>query len=188
MGKKSLIPITTEEDAKYYAMREVQKMRHRDLQRACICRGMPFQEVENASTPDLITWFTNHYNNGKDDNLIDEYDGYIESILVARGHTRGKGILHPTLRLGYSGDDTPGTDDIRAMRKQKEPAPVKEIKPKREKDEETGMVKGTKKHLTSELFAKGIPLPEVIKKVLEKFPDAQEKSIKIWYNRLKPKK
>ena len=61
---------------------------------------------------------------------------------------------------------------------------VKEKKEPRKKDA-NGLFQGTKKSYTYELQKKGKTLDQVITKVTRKFPDAQTKSIRIWFNKSK---
>jgi ATP-dependent exoDNAse (exonuclease V) beta subunit len=57
-------------------------------------------------------------------------------------------------------------------------------KKKRQRDER-GLVAGTKKSYTFELTAKGYDLERVTRRVLKKFPDANAKSISLWYRKAK---
>ena len=57
-------------------------------------------------------------------------------------------------------------------------------KKKRQRDER-GLVAGTKKSYTFELTSKGYDLERVTRRVLKKFPDANAKSISLWYRKAK---
>jgi len=74
------------------------------------------------------------------------------------------------------------TSRVQAEKPNKANIPKSEKKPT-EVDKETGVRKGTKKNLTYTLAKQKIPLEKVVKQVMKEFPEAQEKSIKIWYKR-----
>lgn len=173
------------------ANRQLQKMRHRDIQRECILRGMSFQDVVGFSVPKLIGWFTDHLDDGQDISRLNEYDAWIEKELTRNGTKDETGaLLHPAFRFGVAGD----IDDMedRELRKSTKVPKVRGEKPKddkpkvkRVKDETTGVMSGTKKSLTFELTRAGKKKDEIIEKVMEAFPDANEKSINIWIKRCK---
>ena len=82
------------------------------------------------------------------------------------------------MRLGYIGEK----DEEGNIIKRKKVPGIKKSKYKkpREKDE-NNLVKGTKKSYTWELTKKGLNLERVIRRVQKKFPDANEKSIRLWH-------
>jgi hypothetical protein len=177
MGKKH--QNTTIEDR---AHAELQEMKHKDLKRACIVRGLEFEQVVNLTVPALSNWFVQNYENGQNTILLDEYDAWLLGVLKERGIKDGDALLHPSLRLGYHGEFNPETGDIITKR----PKGIKKPKkPKRERDEETKLFTGTKKALTYKCQKEGKTLDETYKIVKEQFPEAVEKSMKIWYNRSK---
>lgn len=158
------------------AMRELSKMRHRDLQRACIVRGLPSQELVDFDHWRLVQWFTKNFENNQDEKLLLDHDLWVEEQLKEHGYTNGDALLSPALRFSYIGN-------IEEMEKPKSPKPQIAIKINKVKstiDEITGIRSGTKKALTYELALMGKGIDEIIKKVKEKFPEAQDKSIKIW--------
>jgi len=147
----------------------------KDIKRNCIARGMGFNDLVDSTIPSLQSWL--HYNNNNDiePNRLDEFDDWVEKILLEKG---SGDLIHPNLRLGYIGEK----DKDGNVKKTKR---VKGIKKKRKKREKTkdGIYAGTKKALTFKLQQKGRSLDRTIKKVMRKFPDASEKSIKIWYKK-----
>lgn len=148
---------------------------YRDLKIACIVRGMPFDEVLKADFFRLSNFVQNNVLVSQNMSLLDDYDDYLESVLKERGQTD---LIHNSLRLGYVKKE--GDDDY-------VPKPLKvktEKKPAREKDS-NGLFKGTMKSYTFELQKKGKTLPQTLVKVLRKFPEAKEKSVKIWFNKSK---
>jgi len=185
MGKKKFRYEPDERSVHDIVSREVQGMRHRDLQRACVMRGMPFKEVVEATDPDLINWFTKHYHEGQDMTRLPEFDAWVDSELKRVGVKDGDPLFHSSLKLGYfKADDIEDSELKPKKNKQSDTEkPIKEKKDKRVKDEETGMVKGTKKALTYQCCREGLSVADTLTRVLESFPEAQPKSITIWFKR-----
>lgn len=153
---------------------------YKDLKRECVARGMPFTEVTGATFPHLTNWLLTNILRKKDDNLLIEYDNYIEDILREKGQND---LIHKSLRLTYLGEDL----DEKGETIKRQPKPPKEKKAPKERTQ-SGLFKGTKKAYTEQLFERGKTLEQTIIKVCRKFPDAKEKSIKIWYNKFKKAK
>lgn len=149
---------------------------YKDLKREAIVRGMPFPDATAASIFELISFIENSTEK-PDFSLIDKYDDWADKQLELCGYPLGKSLRHPSLRLGFIGQK----DDEGNVIKQKRIKGLKKPKkPKRERDV-NNLYKGTKKSYTFELAKKGLSLERVTRRVLKKFPDASEKSIKIWY-------
>lgn len=144
-------------------------MTYRDLKKEAIIRGMPFPDVTGAGIGDLISYIESS-NNKPDRHLVEAYDDWMDKQLEMVGTKQS-----PSLRLSYIGE---GEDGKPKKKKIKEKKPKKE---KRERDE-NNLYKGTKKSYTFELAKRGFSLERVARRVLKKFPDASEKSIKIWYS------
>lgn len=148
--------------------------RFRDLQRACIIRGMPPQQLVEGDIYRLHKFIQDNKNKEVDIGLLEDFDNWREKLLEEK---HGKG--EPYVKLGYIGK----TDD------EGKPLMVYQPKPKKakkhiEKDNEMGgLWKGTKKHLTMQCKKDGLTLDKTISKVMESFSDAKESSIKIWYKR-----
>lgn len=160
--------------------RELQNFTHKDLKKACILKGMSFEEATGGlSHPDMVNWYLQNYDRGDNPNLLTEYDAWREAILVAKGHKPGDPLLHPDFKFGHIGE-------IEKLDKPTEPRISKvpsTTKPKAEMDEKLGVRKGTKKAMTYELTNAKVELGEIIKQVQAAFPGAEEKSIKIWQKR-----
>lgn len=175
-------PVVTKEDK---VNRALQGLKHRGLQRECILRGMPFQEVVDSDHWKLATFFYDHFEDPEDLLKLVDYDTWMEQQLEERGYKKGDVILSPSFRFGFAPEmekigppQTPG--------RPKSDKPVGDpIAPpaKREVDTETGVVSGTKKNLTYQLTDQGLAIDEIIDKVIEQFPQADPKSIKIWNKR-----
>lgn len=159
------------------AYKQLVNMRHKDLKIACVLRGMPFEEVVNTTTPGLGSWFCSNYDKEQNKQLLDDFDDWLEPQLS------DPALKHPMLRLGYSGPkDEEGNVIIPKTLKPKTKAPSK---PRKERDAKTGIFKGTKKQLTYECAHNGETFEDTCGIVKEKYPEAVDKSIKIWYNRAK---
>lgn len=162
------------------ALRELTHFKHRDLQRACIVRGLTSQEVVDKSHTSLVQWFIENYENTQDENLLINHDIWVDEQLKIRGYKVGDALLAPSLRFSYVGE----------IEKMDKPKIIKAIKPvvteKKEKstiDTQTGIRAGTKKALTYQLTIEKMHIEQIIKKVKAAFPEAEEKSIKIWNKR-----
>lgn len=158
-------------------------MTYRDIKRQAIILGMPFPDATGNSIGALLN-FINRTDNQPDPSLIDKYDDWMDQQLSDIGYAKDDPIRSSRLRLGFLGDEQ--EDGSRRARRIKGIKKPKEKK-KREKDER-GLLTGTKKSYTFELASKGYDLDRVTRRVLKKFPEANPKSISLWYrkaNRLK---
>jgi len=165
------------------ALRELSNMKHRDLQRACIVRGMPSQDMVESDHHKLVSWFIENYDNTQSEELLINHDGWVEEQLIARGYKKGDVLLSPALRFSYVGNiEEIEKPKIIKPHNEKE-KPPNERKEKSTVDVNTGIRTGTKKALTYQLTISGLSIGEVIKGVKNKFPEAEDKSIKIWFKR-----
>lgn len=157
------------------AEKEASQMKWIDLQRACISRGMSFDQYLRSNHAQLVDYFVRFYHNKMDNTRLDAFDEMVQEEM------RKKGQDEPFIRLGYIGetDDQGNITMFKRIKKHKKPKSTK----KRERNEKHGIWKGTKKELTYQCATEGIPLKETIERVMSKFPDAKEKSIGIWYKR-----
>lgn len=154
-----------------------QKMRYKDLQRACIVRGMDFDILVQCDIHRLQSWLVKHFEDDVDPVRLDNFDSWRE------GYMKAQGIDEPFVRLGYVAE----TDDITGeIIKRKKLRNIKKPKFKRERNTQLGGIfKGTKKELTYQCELQGKTLEDTISIVTEKFPEAVEKSIRIWYKKSK---
>jgi len=170
------------------ALAELDNMTIRQIQRECALRGLSPRRVVKWDIPKLSSWFIEHFLDDRDPENLIEHDKAVEELIRKRNTKLGREtipeLFHPSLKLAYTGGDDNSGRKPRVPKIKGFKAPKK----KRERTEQ-GVFKGTKKALTFELAASGMEKADVIKKVLEEFPDAREKSIGIWYNKaLKEKK
>lgn len=153
--------------------RDFGDMTYKDLKKAVVLRGMDFEEVITGDFPRLQGWLYKNQHLPQDKQLLTEFDNWVDENLRLNG---SHDLVHPQLRLGYVGDREGGELKI------KKEKPIKLKKTKREKTAQ-GVYKGTKKALTLSLAEEGETLENTIEQVIETFPDASAKSIKIWYKK-----
>lgn len=185
MRKKKEPVRNPKKDAYLRASSAGNHMTYRDLKRQAITLGMPFPDACGCGIFGLINYI-DHAKTEPDPTLIDKYDKWIEHHWDEIGLPANDPLRHPNLRLGFIGNEVdPETGEVKQKQRRvpglKKP---KKGKPKTEKDS-FGHVKGTKKQYTWELAHKGYELPRVIRRVLKKFPEANEKSISLWYRAAK---
>lgn len=155
-------------------------MTYRDIKRQAIILGMPFPDATANSIGSLLNYI-NSTDNQPDPSLVDKYDEWMDLQLSELGYDKNDPLRSSRLRLGFLGeereDGSRRSKRIKGVRKPKE-------KKKRQKDER-GLVVGTKKSYTFELASKGFDLDRVTRRVMKKFPDANPKSISLWYRKAK---
>ena len=166
-------------DAGSLASIHLQDMKLKDLKRAVIVLGMPFEEVVSSSVPQLESYYIRHQGNKMNIELLDKFDEWHEDHLKNECGL-GPEYFHPDLKLGYVTEEDPETGEVKKRRIKG----YKKTRKKRTKNE-FGIFSGTKKALTYECFKQGLTKQETIEKVMEQFPEAREKSIGIWYNKAK---
>jgi len=147
----------------------------KELKKNCISRGLEFEKALSYDFPNLSNWLLKNAHVKETEELLDLYDDWLEAKLRADGNDY---LVHPSLRFRYMGSKDEDSDEEKPIKKEKE----KVVKVKREKDV-SGLYKGTKKQYTFDLQRNGKTIDQVLTKVIRKFPDAKEKSIKIWFNR-----
>lgn len=156
----------------------LESMTYRATKRLAVSLGMPFPDACAAGFPEL-QGFIQRTNEREDPSLISQYDEWMDAQLAARGYPPEDPMRHYQLRLSYISEDSMAKAPKMGLKPKKD---KKEVKPKREKDE-SGLWKGTKKSYTFELAKRGYTLDRVTRRVLKKFPDANESSIKQWWKR-----
>lgn len=153
-------------------------MRIKDLKQAAVVRGLSFRNTVEFSVMELQGWLLKNWENILDKTLLNDYDVWLEKELKDEGLEY---LIHPMLRLGYSGEDDQGNEVKRQIKNIAISGGVptkKEIalfKPK----------KGSKKSYVYTLIRKNprITTEELIETVSEQFPDVSIGSIKSWASR-----
>lgn len=153
------------------------------FKRECVIRGMDFDQVINADIPTMYTYIVENFNNEKDTSLLDKYDDYVDKLLRLHGSDE---LVHPSLRLGFIGERDEETGLVTKMKRIAGMSKNK-VRKKRASKTAYGVVGGTAKALTFELFGQGKSKQECIQIVGEKFPKASDKSVGIWWNKAKRK-
>lgn len=157
-------------------------LKYKQLKVECIIRGMSFEEVLGKSVYDLNSWVAKNFTNKIDHSLLDKFDDWQDGVvkkIVKNKSKSSKVIVHPSLRLGYIAEKD---DEGNVVKRRRVKTIFKKEKKKRERTKD-GIFTGTKKAYTFQLQQEGLPKEEVIKMVIDKFPDASQKSINIWFNK-----
>lgn len=147
-------------------------MRYIDLQRACIIRGIDFDHLVNCDIGGLHTWVINHWGDPIIEDRLHQFDQWRMDKMKEIGKEG-----EPFIRLGFMGEENEETGDIDINKPKRINKPLKD---KRERDDATGIFKGTKKALTFQCIKEGKTIEDTIATVIAQFPDAKDKSIKIW--------
>lgn len=156
-------------------------MTYKDLKRKAIILGMPFPDACSAGVFDLLHYI-NVSEEKPDKSLIDKYDDWMDKQLENIGYSKDDPLRNSRLRLGFLGEE-----EENGQRRTKRVPGIKKPrgkKPPRERDE-FNLIKGTKKSYVFELTAKGFEFDRVIRRMKKKFPEANEKSINLWYRMAK---
>lgn len=156
---------------------------YQDLKRKAVILGMPFPDACSASVFQLINWI-NTSEEKPNKHLINEYDDWMDRQLEIAGLAKDDPLRSSKLRLGFLGEE--GEDGKRKTRRVSGIKKPREKKPPRERNE-FNLIKGTKKSYVWELTSKEYELERIIRRMKKKFPEANEKSINLWYRTAKRK-
>ena len=149
----------------------------KDLKRQAITLGMPFPDACGSSIGGLINYINRPDNPEPNPELINEYDKWLLNQLDDMGVPADDPIRSSRLRLGFISEEN---ENGEITKKKRVPGISKsKFRKPRERDE-FNLLKGTKKSYTFELTKKGYDLERIIRRVQKKFPEANEKSIKLW--------
>jgi hypothetical protein len=189
MSKKKALAKFSHEDRLSPAEKQLTRMKLKDIRRACVARGMDFDYAIESTIPQISGWFIENYDRGQNLLLLNEFDAHVEAKLKAlknpdgtNKYKDGDAVFHSALKLGFIGSkDEDG--NVTSTKKPRLKALNKQKKAQKERIEGTKVFKGTKKAMTYELTIGGTAFPEIWEKVSKQFPEAQEKSVKIWYKR-----
>lgn len=186
--------------ANYHGMhpvdKQLQNMNYRDLKIACIVRGMEFNDVVEGYHGTLAAYFRQNYGDGGDVELLEEFDVWMDQQLAKNNIPADD----PLRLFKLSSTLDPETDELLLKRRRIRKAGVKvpkKTKAKAERNKDFGVRKGTKKEYTMTVYKKLHDLgknldskklqAKLIDKVMAEFPEANEKSIKIWISQAKKK-
>lgn len=182
MSKKSKTKQQRLESLEERIYRVLTTLKHKDLQRECILRGLEPKFIVEWDHNKLVSWFYKNFENTQDQNKLIEFDVWRDDKLHQEGYLKEGELVAPALRFAFVGNiatmDKP--HDIKPSKADKVPKNIK--KPKIAVNEETGVREGTKKAMTYKLAYQQpeLPMEEIIEKVILAFPLAEAKSIKIW--------
>jgi len=158
----------------------ITNMKYIDLQRACIVRGIDFQELVEGDFPRLQVWLNKNWGNKKNPLLLNAFDEWRRTLMSVMNHPNDE----PFIRLGFINQTDPTTGAVIST---KRPRKITKDKKKRERTEE-GLLTGTKKSLTYECCKAGKSYEATLAEVLSKYPDAAPKSVRIWFKRAEKSK
>lgn len=156
-------------------------MTYKDLKRKAIVLGMPFPDATGCGIFDLLRYI-DRSDNKPDKSLIDKYDEWVEQQFESNGIPKDDPLRSSRLRLGFLGEE--GENGVRKSKRVPGIRKPKEKKAPKERDS-FNLIKGTKKSYTWSLVEKGYELERVIRRVKKKFPEANDKSISLWYRAAK---
>lgn len=171
------------------------KMDYRALQAACIMRGIDFDDLVNSDWGYLGSWFIKNFDNKVERQNLELFDDWMQEQLLQRGYKKNDPVY--LYRKFSVSDDNEVTSKVRTRSLRKADVPKKKHQ-KKERDKTFNIFKGTKKEYTYKLAeslfnSKGSKYEEkslikkfsaqLVTKVIDKYPEAKEKSIKIWMKR-----
>lgn len=180
--KKKDKPVPSKEKSNFLGVAG-RNQTYRDLKRKAVILGMSFPDACSASVFQLINWI-NTSEEKPNKHLINEYDDWMDRQLETAGLAKDDPLRSSKLRLGFLGEE--GEDGKRKTRRVSGIKKPREKKPPRERDE-FNLIKGTKKSYVWELTSKEYELERIIRRMKKKFPEANEKSINLWYRTAKRK-
>lgn len=172
------------------AYKELSQFVYKDLKVACIVRGIEFQDVVHGDHGSLASFFIKNYDKAQDPELLEDFDNWMDRQLELSGIAEDDPLRQ--FRLSSSLD--PDTEDTKLRKRKLKGVKIpKKKRKKRERNSTFNVIKGTKKEFTMELVKKLMGLGKnmeskklqatLVKKVVEKYPDANPKSVMIWYKR-----
>ena len=162
-----------------HAVTMIEKLTFPNLKRECILRGLQFEMVGSMSVLKLQGWFLHHFDNPIIKDSLNKYDEWVTNELKSRN--ADPLLYSDAFKLGTIITKDAETGETRRKRGHNRITKVREKKARTEDN----LYVGTKKAYTFSLQKQGLTKAEVIEKVIEKFPEAKEKSIGIWFNKAK---
>ena len=168
-------------------------MKYQDIKAACIMLGMDFEDVANADFFKLNSFYAaNKFKSKPVEDRLHSYEDWVQNILIKRGHKQDSPLVKYR-EFSAKTDEEVGGESYEAKSKRSiaKKAGAKKEPPKKKDKNEFGIYSGTKKDYvykkTKKYFEEGNPndkaLRRVIRKTIERFDDAKEKSIRIWFRK-----
>ncbi len=191
MAKKSYSVIPRDHPTRK-AFEELASFRYSDLKAAVIKRGIDFDILVASDHGKLSDYFIHNYDKPVNHKRLEEFDKWMDLKLKEKGYEENDPVRQ------FKQFTMPEEEIEEKPKKKAEPKP---IKPKKVKNKEFGIFGGTKKELTYSLVRDlvnkmgdkydGKELikkfsDQLFKRVQAKFPDANDKSVKIWFKRALP--
>src|SRR6478736_3017978 len=173
-------------------LHELADLKYKDLKGECIMRGMSFDDIVKADHNKLGSYFIRAYDTRRNEELLKIHEEKMDAFLAEKGYSETDPLR---AFREFTGEEKPEVEEVIKIAK-----PKKEPKPPKVKDKTFNIFSGTKKQLTYELAhslfkAKGEKYKfdhkelcskfsgQLFVKVQAKFPEAQDKSVKIWMSR-----
>jgi hypothetical protein len=172
---------------------KIGNMRVVELQASCIMRGLDFTDVVEWDFGKLASWLIKNYDKDSNRDLLEDFDIWVDGKLEGRGYEENDPIRQ---FRKFSNLDDEQNPQVKTKALKKAGVPKK----KRTKKERNGLgiFKGTKKEYTYSLAKSLIEKygdkytnkeiskkfsSQLFNKVLKKYSDAKDKSVKIWMKR-----
>lgn len=166
-----------------------------DIKKACIIRGIDFDDLVNKSVPDQCNWLVANWDNPINRDLLETFDDYVDEHMASKGYAEDDPLRLYRLSTSVS-EDEEGDEKLKMKTKNKKLG-IKVVKKKKLRNTQFGIFSGTKKEytytLTRDLHEKKPDMDSntlkkvysnrMIERVQKKYPEAQPKSIKIWFSR-----
>ncbi len=151
-------------------------LKYKDLKKAAIMRGFPFNLIGNYGVHELQSWLYQNYKNDIKPQLLQEYDKWVDESLMSQGYIDEP--IHIDLKLGDYAVDEDGNE----IRRKRNVALMGAIKTPEEKAAFIPK-KGSKKQRVYQLVEQELDTQEIITKMDEEFGNINDGSIKSWCSR-----
>jgi hypothetical protein len=170
MGRRSRYTIDSELDP---INKWMSQLKLKDLKRACIMRGLSFRMVGEYDVHQLQSWLYRNHSTRQDPRLLEKFDIWRDKTLMEEGAIDEP--IHIDLKLGFYKTDKDGGE-------KRERRNVNLLGVTKSLEEQAIFVprKGSKKTLAYDLIREGKSTQEIIKIVMDTYPDVSEGSIKVW--------
>ena len=165
-------------------------MKYPDIKGACIMLGMDFEDVANADFCSLNSFFAeNRHRTNPVQDRLHQYEDWVAGQLLSRGYAADNPLVKYRQFSNQPEEDEQDGKLKTALIKK---VGVKPDKPPKKEKTEFGIYSGTKKDFVykkAKLYReRGYDneraLKRTIRKTMEKFPEAKEKSIRIWFRKV----